>query len=65
MSVIALSAVEQQVIRLAHAMKAQRDSASQQQFQQDIAAVLQAHDCTGLKVTIVDHEGGIGLEVQP
>ena len=65
MSVIALSPVEQQVIRLAHAMKAQRDAQSQQAFQSDIAPVLAAHDCTGLSVTIVDHEGGIGLEVSP
>lgn len=60
-----LSPVEQQVIRLAHAMKAQRDAQSQQAFQSDIAPVLQAHDCTGLSVNIVDHEGGIGLEVSP
>lgn len=58
-----LSAVEQQVIRLAHAMKAQRDHASQQAFQTDIQSVLAAHDCTGLTVSIVDHEGGLALEV--
>lgn len=58
-----LSPVEQQVIRLAHARKADRDAASQQAFEQDIAAVLTAQDCTGLRVTIVDHEGGLALEV--
>lgn len=64
-SVIALSPVEQQVIRLAIAMQKDRDRASQQIMERDIAPVLAAHDCTGLKVNIVDHEGGMGLEVQP
>ena len=62
---IELSAVEQQVIRLAHASKAQRDTASQRQFEADIAPVLAAKDCTGLTVNIVDHNGGLALEVTP
>lgn len=58
-----LSAVEQQVIRLAHASKAQRDAVSQQQFERDIAPVLTAQDCVGLTVKVIDHEGGLALEV--
>jgi hypothetical protein len=62
---IELSAVEQQLLRLAIGMKADRDRASQQMMERDIAPVLAAHDCTGLKVNVVDHNGGLALEVTP
>lgn len=65
MNVIVLSPVEQQVIRLAHAIKGEQDRASQRAFEQAIAPVLAAKDCTGLAVTIVDHDTGLALEVAP
>jgi hypothetical protein len=58
-----LSAVEQQVIRLAIAMKQDRDRASQSAFEQAIAPVLTAQDCTGLTVKVIDHDTGLALEV--
>ncbi|MGN6205972.1 hypothetical protein [Humibacter sp.] len=65
MSTIALSPVEVQLVTLATRAKQERDAASQRAFEADLAPLIAAHDLTGLSVKVVDHEGGLALEVSP
>lgn len=62
---IVLSPVEAHLVTLAVRAKQEREVQSQRAFEADLAPLIAQHDLTGLAVKVVDHEGGLALEVSP